>query len=274
MPEGSPQEAPREDSREFEGQPATGAAQGAEPARRQPLMRGRREVEFKLQLRGEADFETLLGRIEGGPSEVPAALLQVNHFFDTAGESLACAGQALRLRVEGEGQGEHHLLTAKGPALAGHERTLTVRPEEELAISRAQGEAVLAGELDPLALLSAAPAGESSDLLASMRERVAGQRLRELGSFRNWRARTGPLTLAFGGEPLALVFELDKSEYPDGSVAYELEVELEQALAERARAALRALFEAAGLEWSSAPSKAQRFRAALGARQDRAPDAR
>ena len=69
-----------------------------------------------------------------------------------------------------------------------------------------------------------------------------------------------PLAFPPGSPGPALVFELDETRFPDGSVERELELELPPgADAAAVEHALRALLASLGLPFESAPSKAARF---------------
>ncbi|MFT4540203.1 MAG: hypothetical protein ACI841_003211 [Planctomycetota bacterium] len=218
-------------------------------------MTDRREVEFKLQLRGESDVRSLLDSLGVSHCE---SVLQINHFFDTEDGALASGHWAMRLREEGP----RTVLTAKGPARASKDAAVSDRPEEECDVDLATRAGILEGRQDPLAALMQS-VSEASELLSLMRAAKGAQVLSEVGSFENQRRKVGPIAIAPGGDSIELVLELDRTQYPGDRVYYELEVEVERAHAERVGGQLRALFTELGLEWLHAPNKAQRFRAAL-----------
>jgi hypothetical protein len=56
-----------------------------------------------------------------------------------------------------------------------------------------------------------------------------------------------------------LMLELDRTEFPDGRIEHELEVEVPPERAEAARAALVRLFAQVGLPWRPATSKVERL---------------
>ena len=209
------------------------------------------EVEFKLVLPDEEALERVRRILVAAGAATHAPLVQVNHFFDTAGRDLRDREVALRLRRAGG----RHELALKGPARSSAEIGMHERPEEELEIDARAAAAILAGELSPLELL--AERLGSSALLRQTQEPVGPRRLRHLGSFENERARLGPLRLGPGGP--ALVFELDRTRFPGGRIEHELEVEIRAADAPLVEPLLRELLRAAGVEWRPARSKAERF---------------
>lgn len=215
------------------------------------------EHEFKLFLPSEAALEAVLARL-GAPAGPPE--VQTNHFFDTPSRDLRRARLALRLRHEAG----THTLTLKGPSLQSDALSAT-RPEEELEIAPDQAADVLAGNTSALELL--ARSAGASPLVARARAASAGAPLRTIGSFVNHRQRVGPLEFPPRSGAPALVFELDRTEFPDGSVQRELEVELPaDAPAGEIEAGLARLFAELGLPLRGAESKAARFFRLLDAR--------
>jgi uncharacterized protein YjbK len=61
------------------------------------------------------------------------------------------------------------------------------------------------------------------------------------------------------GPALNVLFEMDRTEFPDGCIDHEVEIEIHHEDPRRCRDALKALFTAAGIPWRSAPSKSARF---------------
>ena len=207
------------------------------------------EREFKLRIPDAERFRALLARFEGVPR---SRVRQVNHFFDTDARALRAARLALRLREE-DGR---FALALKGPQLSGS-GALAEREEVEREIEPRAAESVLVGERCPLATLAALAPGA---LVREARARVGDPALRRLGSFENERLRLGPLAFPPGSAGPALVFELDETRFPDGSVEHELELELPAGADDAAiEQELRALFASLGLPFESAPSKAARF---------------
>ena len=98
-----------------------------------------REIEFKLSVRGEDDFDRLVSLL-GSETRSDDLALQENHFFDTEHRTLRACGLGLRLRFEEK----RCLLTVKGPV----ERSLDgliERAEEEIEIDPITAERILAG---------------------------------------------------------------------------------------------------------------------------------
>ncbi len=221
-----------------------------------------REVEFKLRMRSEGDFDEL-ARLATGTAHWPErTVIQENHFFDTRDADLREAGYALRLRIEER----RRLLTAKGPATRS-EGGLTDRPEVEVEVEPAEAERILSGDLAPLDLLAARESSRLIDLLSSW---AGGQPLAHVGSFKNVRRHVGPVQLVGRGGSVEVSFEMDRTELPGDRVDFEVEVEIPEAHATVCRAALEDLLARAGIPWETAPSKAQRFFEALAGRDPRA----
>lgn len=215
-----------------------------------------REIEFKFRVRDARDLERLRGAFPGAPARPPAR--QVNHFFDTPDGALRAARLALRLRE----QGGRFRLTAKGEASAGG-GPLTARPELEAALEPDAARAVLAGERSPLAALRDAlgAPGNAAELLGRIADAAGDAPLVHRGSFENERTVLGPVAAAGLDE---VRFELDATRFPGGALEHEIEVEVtSDAEAEVARGGLERLLAELGIEWTTAPSKAQRFFEAL-----------
>src|SRR5688572_26493878 len=207
------------------------------------------EREFKLRIPDAERVRALLARCGDVPR---SSARQVNHFFDTDERALRAAHMALRLRAE-DGR---FALALKGPQLAGA-GALAEREELEREVEPRAAAAVLAGERCPLATLAALAPGT---LVREAQARIGNAVLRRLGSFENERLRLGPLAFPPGSAGPALLFELDETRFPDGSVERELELELPPGAGAAAiEHGLRALFASLGLPFESAPSKAARF---------------
>jgi uncharacterized protein YjbK len=206
------------------------------------------EREFKLRIPSEEHLRALAARLGG--SSAPT-VLQVNHFFDTRTHALRAALLALRLREEAG----RFTLALKGPQLSGP-GALAVRPEEERALAAEEARSLLAGRASPLAPLER----DGSALARAARARIGAEPLVRIGAFENERQRLGPLAFPPGARGAQLVFELDRTRFPDGTIERELELEVPEgaALAEVERA-LRELLEELGMPFEAAPSKAERF---------------
>jgi uncharacterized protein YjbK len=216
---------------------------------------GAKEVELKLEVDGQAAVDAL-ARAAGGTPEKPVR--QLNTFFDDAAGRLSRARYALRLRDEGG----TFLLTAKGPQKQAS-TAVSSRPEEEREIDAGTAARILEGKDAPLDVLGLGADAGRRALLDEMRAVTKGAALERIGSFENVRTRL-PATLEVGGRRVAVVLEMDRTTFPGGAVHHEVEVELPGGIdARAAEAAVRALFAAAGVAGTPAPSKAQRFFAAL-----------
>jgi hypothetical protein len=172
------------------------------------------EREFKYRIPDEERFQALVKRL-GGAGARPVT--QRNHFFDTRRASLRAHEFALRLREE-DGR---CTLTLKGPA-RGPVAAVTAREEVERAVGAAEAHAIRAGARDPLEALGRA--GGDGPLHARALAFLGGQQLVAQGSFENERTRIGPSALP--GVTSLLLFELDRTRFPDGRVDFELEVEI------------------------------------------------
>ena len=214
---------------------------------------GGREVEFKLRVDGPAAFEALARAAGARPSP---AVVQTNHFFDTADRALGRGRHTLRLREE-DGR---FRLTAKGPGeRAG---VLSSRAEEEAEITPAEAEAILHDKRSALDALETHAEPRARGLLAAMRTLLAGAPLRHAGAFQNERA-TLRVPLDVGDRVRPVTLELDRTTFPGNQVHHEVEVEIADADAAAVERALRAFLERAGVAWRESSSKAGRFFDAL-----------
>jgi cellulose biosynthesis protein BcsQ/uncharacterized protein YjbK len=240
----------------------------------------RTEHEYKLRLRGAADFEALMAHVPDAPARDAGDVVQVNHVFDTPRRELSRHGYALRLREE---QGVF-TITLKGPVFERDgDPALASKAEEEVRIDASWAVEVLGGRRSPLTTLARRARGPGPAVVEAARALVGSQPLERVGSFRNVRQRVGPVALPSTGRALDVVLEFDRTEFPGGRTEYEVEVEVDAADAEVCGPALQRLFADAGVPWTTSTSKAGRFfeslegGAAQGAAQGRAgrpPDAR
>lgn len=209
-----------------------------------------RERELKLGVPDREAFDALIGAAEGR-RDAPAR--QVNHFFDTAANTLRDRRIGFRVREEGE----CFFLTLKGPSDRAVGGMLSDRVELESELAPEAARAVLAGQGPAQELVGVLEADcpESRALLKAVREACAEAPLVEIGSFENERTRVRT-TLA--GEDVVL--EFDRTCYPAGELRYEVEVELapEQSADLLARE-LESLFAAAGVRSVPTTSKLKRF---------------
>jgi uncharacterized protein YjbK len=162
------------------------------------------EIEIKLQLGNFTDYLKLIGFLGNIDSEDH----QENCFFDTEDRQLATAGWALRVRVS-DGKG---LVTVKGLP-SSEAGSAVVRQEIEAAIPRSAALDITHLQSDILEL--------SVEPIAFIKEKFPGIKLAKLINFRTVRQRKN-----YKIGDYHYVLEIDKTEFVDGSVDYELEVEL------------------------------------------------
>lgn len=162
------------------------------------------EIEIKLQLASFPEYLKLIGFLGNLDREQH----QTNCFFDTEDHKLQDAGWAFRVRVfEDAG-----LITVKG--LPSEEKgSAVVREEIEAEVPRGTALNVVNLELDVLDL--------DIKPVSFIRKKFPGIRLAKLLKFTTIRQEK---KYKIGDYWYPLV--VDKTEFPDGSVDYELEVEL------------------------------------------------
>jgi cellulose biosynthesis protein BcsQ/uncharacterized protein YjbK len=240
---------------------AAGAPPGSFAGTRAPC-EPRTEHEYKLSLRGAADFEALMASVPAAPAHASGGVVQINHVFDTPRRDLQRHGLLLRLREE---QGRF-TLTLKGPALARVAgQALASKPEEEVRVDASWAVEILGGRRSPLETLARRVRGPHPAVVAQALALAGDVPLVRVGSFRNVRQRVGPVPLPAGRRALDVVLEFDRTEFPGGRTDYEVEVEVDAADVGDCGPALQRLFERAGIPWSATTSKARRFFESLGA---------
>ncbi len=164
------------------------------------------EIEIKLDLQGAENFNLLLEKL--GPPVGHSD--QVNHFFDTAGFDLLKSGWALRLRLVNE----HCTLTLKGPG-QGLNTGLSIRPEYETAFDCDRLDHIIKDGLSP---------GTCPGLIRKQLEYLSiAETMTRILVFKNQRTAVVPHGLE-GDRKIML----DKTTFPDESVEYELEMELDR----------------------------------------------
>lgn len=183
------------------------------------------EIEIKLCLESFTDYLKLLGFL----GQVESEEHHVNGFFDTEDRKLAADGWALRVRVESG----HGLLTLKSetskPGVA------VTRDQIEVEIPLGEAVDILSLRKDVMALSNA-----SVDFV----KRTWGKiNVTKLAHFENTRQKK-PFRIG----DYNYVLELDKTEFADGSVDYELELELsDESRIEIVEDGLRKLFASLGI---------------------------
>jgi uncharacterized protein YjbK len=221
-----------------------------------------REIEFKFAVDSKQAFEHLLDYLGLPGSALNHGVTQTNHFFDSPTYCLHKHHFVIRLRE----QNNSYTLTIKGEqeAAAGTSSVLTDRFEAEVTLSQQSARTLLEGSTTPQQVIIDHFRDRSPALLSMIEAACAQQRLVHIGEFRNIRIHLPPVTLPSDSISENLQFELDTSHFPDGKTEYEFEIEIsEHSDASAIEAALTELFHKAGIEWHSAPSKAERFFAAL-----------
>lgn len=221
-----------------------------------------REIEFKFAVEGEQAFHQLVEYLHLPESSLEHGVTQTNHFFDSQARCLHKKHFAFRLRKEGN----THILTIKGKPQAddGKNSVLSDRVEEEVELSRETAQALLQGHTTPRQVIEEHFGDRSAPLLQIIAAACNQEVLVHIGEFENVRIHLPPVNLPLGETSTTVGFELDTSTFPDGNIDHEIEIEITQHCdAVSIEAGLIELFEQAGIEWHSAPSKAERFFSAL-----------
>ena len=161
------------------------------------------EIEIKLQLGSFTEYLKLIGYLGNIESEDHL----VSCFFDSEDRQLSAAGWALRVRVHND----RGLVTVKG--IPTESSMAVVRQEIEAEIGRGTALEIVNLQVNVLDL--------SVEPIAFIREKFPSLSLAKLVTFRTTRQRKD---YKIGDYRYTL--EIDKTEYIDGSVDYELEVEL------------------------------------------------
>ncbi len=165
---------------------------------------GNLEIEVKIKLESFTDYLKLIGAL--GP--IDREEHQVNAFFDSPERKLSQAGYALRVRSSDQ-QGS---VTLK--SLVSQSDAVATRREIIGEIAPGLARSLIFGQTDLMEL--------DIEPVAIIREKFPGLRLSRLLQFRNNRQVK---QYRLGDYDLAL--EIDKTEFADGSVEYELEIELD-----------------------------------------------
>jgi uncharacterized protein YjbK len=221
-----------------------------------------REIEFKFGVSEKQAFYQLVAHLKLPESVLSEGVTQVNHFFDSPSLCLHKKHFAIRLREEKD----KNLLTVKGEKTLGPKENsvLSNRVEEEVAIPRQTAVDLLHERIAPQQAIRDHFKSKASPILTMINTACNDQDLVHIGEFSNIRIHLPPVILPGANSSNKLEFELDSSTFPDGSIDHEIEVEIaEHTDAALVESALVELFQQAGIKWHSAPSKAERFFAAI-----------
>lgn len=161
------------------------------------------EIEIKLKLESFTDYLKLIGYL----GQIESEDHHINAFFDTEDRQLARAGWALRVRAENK----RGLVTIK--SIPTTEGVAVVRQEIEAEIPRGVAYEVI-GLRENLLDIQIMP-------IDYLKQQFPNMTLAKLIQFENVRQKK---LFRIGGDNYLL--EVDKTMYTDGSVDYELEVEL------------------------------------------------
>jgi inorganic triphosphatase YgiF len=197
------------------------------------------EIEIKLNLGSFTNYLKLIGFL----GQVEKEDYQLNAFFDTEDHKLARAGWALRVRAENS----RGLVTIK--SVATESGSAHIRQEIESEIPRGEAIAMIDLHSDVMKL-TALP-------IDYLKERVGDVAVARLVAFENVRQ-----TKLFKIGDHNYLIAVDKTEFNDGSVEYELELELpERSRIESAESELLRLFSSLGIDFK--PQSESKFARAL-----------
>ena len=216
------------------------------------------EIEFKFSVKDSSAFTKLVDYLDLPRSVLDNPIDQTNHFFDSPASCLQ--GQQLALRIRQEDGS--NILTIKGDkhAVSDSSEVLTERIEEESALSAETAHALIESSMPVEEIIEQQFRPRASQLVDTILSACRGQRMGYLGKFRNQRIQLPPVALDIADYETSIEFELDTSYFPDGSIDYEIEVEItEDSDSEKISEYLIELLKNAGIEWGTAPSKAVRF---------------
>ena len=163
-----------------------------------------KEMEIKLDLVNKQFFNRLLKYLP----EPKERRRQTNYFFDTKNSDLARSGWALRLR----NYDDTAIITAKGPG-SNQNKRLTVRPEIEESIGFEELKHALANGMDIKELPE-----KIFDVFEKNGVRGIVRNTLSFTTFRH--------IIVYSLDDRQIEFEIDKTEYSDGSIDYELEIEI------------------------------------------------
>ncbi len=184
------------------------------------------EIEIKLDLSNEANYRNILNLLTPEASSIR----QENYFFDTYERSLFAAGWALRIRLEED----KTTVTAKGPK-KNKDEGLAIRQEIEEEIDTNQSDMLLSGYIDTASL--------PSEIADSIKGYCSGRKFKKIVSFINHRTMVG-----HEANGITIEVAIDRTEYSDRSVDFELEVELSKISQYKAvMSVIEGIFDKAGV---------------------------
>lgn len=189
------------------------------------------EIEIKIELGSFPDYLKLLGYL--GP--IDREEHQINAFFDSADRKLSKAGYALRVRVA-DRTGLVTLKSGKSQSEA-----LAVRQEIESEIDIGLAHSIINGRTNLMEV--------EAEAMTVVREKFPKLKPQLITRFKNDRQVK---QFSLGDHDVAL--EIDRTEFGDGSVDYELEIELDdESKFEPIMESLRHLFHTLAIELTGQP---------------------
>ncbi len=162
-----------------------------------------REIEVKLDLGSFTNYLKLVGFL----GQIEQEDRHINGFFDTEDYRLSKKGWALRVRAENT----RGLVTVK--SIPAREGVAVIRQEIESEIPRGQALDIINLAKDVMSV--------DNMVMDHVKQQVGARGLTRLVMFENIRQRK-----VFKIADHSYLLEVDKTEYSDGSVDYELELEL------------------------------------------------
>lgn len=203
------------------------------------------EIELKLELDNREALDRLAGRLGSKVAEIE----QENLYYDTRDDAFRQARWSVRVRKEDD----RLKLTLKGQATVDGEFARRLEVEEDLDPSTWTAHCAGTAPIGDIVRACAAERNIEFPASADPSQLVA------LGGMKN-RRRVHRLP----GAGAELNVELDETEYPDGSIVYEAELEVPEGSDPRtASARLKAVFAELGLPWRVGRlTKMARFRQA------------
>lgn len=197
------------------------------------------EIEIKILLESFMDYLKLIGFL----GSIDAEEHHVNAFFDTPERTLSENGFSLRVRSEDQ----RGLITVK--SLVSQSEAMSVRNEIEAEIDSGRAVELVSGNGSPLDL--------DVEPIRHILAKFTNLEVSRLVHFRNSRQKK-----KFRLGDYDYIFEIDKTEFADGSVDYELEIELaDQSHYDVVMDGVRKIFQSLNIPFQRQPHT--KFRRAL-----------